>query len=349
VPFFQSFGDAIGRKELEVQLRKLGALDDKRAVAPGGDAALKVLDGVEVFPLRVHDGDDASCMNLFQATRPRILGVPRELIDRGGFKFYEPSTGTEDETRPVWARLLEPQSDGAFPVFCEQNTAQWMLKTSVGGVIAMPGDNGAEIRMRIVATFADSPFQSELVMSDASFAKAFPGTTGYRTFLVRTPADREEAVSRILALGYRASGMVITPTRDRVAAYQAVIGAYLSTFQILGGIGLVLGVLGLAVVLLRGVWERMGELGLLRAVGYRTRQLQELIIAENALVLLLGLLIGVTAALISVSPHVAGGADVPWARLAAILALVLVIGLGVASGAAASILRVPVIPALRRE
>ncbi len=58
---------------------------------------------------------------------------------------------------------------------------------------------------------------------------------------------------------------------------------------------------------------------------------------------------GVVAALISVAPHVASGADVPWGRLAGILALVLVVGLGVASAATAGILRVPVIPALRRE
>jgi putative ABC transport system permease protein len=143
--------------------------------------------------------------------------------------------------------------------------------------------------------------------------------------------------------------MVVTPTRERVAAYQAVIGAYLSTFQLLGGLGLLLGVLGLAVVVLRGVWERLGELALLRAVGYRTRHLQILIIAENALVLVLGLLIGVAAAFISVAPHIAEGAAVPWVRLATILALVFFVGLGVASGATAGILRVPVIPALRRE
>ena len=55
------------------------------------------------------------------------------------------------------------------------------------------------------------------------------------------------------------------------------------------------------------------------------------------------------AALVSVAPHVADGAAVPWLRLAGILGLVLVVGLGVASAATAGILRVPVIPALRRE
>ena len=153
----------------------------------------------------------------------------------------------------------------------------------------------------------------------------------------------------MLSTGLRANGLIATPTRERVAAYQAVIGAYLSTFQLLGGLGLLLGVLGLAVVVLRGVWERLGELALLRAVGYRTRQLQFLVLAENALLLVAGLGIGVFAALASVAPHVGEGAAVPWSRLAGILALVIVVGLGVASAATAGILRVPLIPALRRE
>jgi ABC-type antimicrobial peptide transport system permease subunit len=147
----------------------------------------------------------------------------------------------------------------------------------------------------------------------------------------------------------RANGLVVTPTRERVASYQAVIGAYLSTFQLLGGLGLLLGVLGLAVVILRGVWERLGELALLRAVGYRTRALQFLVLVENALLLVIGLASGVLAALISVAPHVASGAAVPWGRLAAMLGLVLAVGFVVASAATAGILRVPVIPALRRE
>jgi putative ABC transport system permease protein len=108
-------------------------------------------------------------------------------------------------------------------------------------------------------------------------------------------------------------------------------------------------VLGLAVVILRGVWERLGELALLRSVGYRTRALQFLVVVEHALLLLVGLGSGVVAALASVAPHVASGAAVPWLRLAVMLAAVLATGFVVASAATAGILRVPVIPALRRE
>jgi len=355
VPLYQSFGSGPGRADLDRQLRQQFAPADadptKPPETPQALAAKQELDASieEVFPLRLRAGDDASCMNLAQAAQPRALGVTDAFIERGGFKFYMTEANTPEEKANPWLLLNRTIDGGAIPVFCEQNTAQWMLKTAVGGEIKMPGDDGNELTFRIVGTFADSPFQSELVMSDASFARAFPKTGGYRMFLIHTPAGNEASVAKILAMAFRANGLIATSTREKVAAYQAVIGAYLSTFQLLGGLGLVLGVLGLAVVVLRGVWERVGELALLRAVGYRTQQLQLLVLAENALLLVIGLGIGVVAALISVAPHVVAGADVPWGRLAAILGLVFVVGLAVAFSATAGILRVPVIPALRRE
>ncbi|MFM8270708.1 MAG: FtsX-like permease family protein [Gemmata sp.] len=354
VPLFQPFDSGLGRADLERELRKAYTPRGAAVDAPEPDAfrAAKaaLASGLEeVYPLRVRGGDDASCMNLFQAARPRVLGVPDSLVNRAGFKFYMTEAQTPEERANPWVLLLKPAPNGAVPVLCENNTAQWMLKKMVGDEFTVPGDDGVDVRFRIVGTIVDSPFQSELITGEAAFAKAFPKQHGYRAFLIRTQPDKEKAISRALEIGFRANGLAVTPARERVASFQAVIGAYLSTFQLLGGFGLLLGVLGLAVVVLRGVWERLGELALLRAVGYRPLALQFLVLVENALLLFVGLGSGVLAALASVAPHVASGAAVPWPRLAALLGLVLIVGFSVASAATAGILRVPVIPALRRE
>ena len=71
--------------------------------------------------------------------------------------------------------------------------------------------------------------------------------------------------------------------------YLAVENTYLSTFQALGGLGFILGSLGLAVVLLRGVWERRWRVGRLLRAGFRRATLGLLILAENAFLLLVGL------------------------------------------------------------
>ncbi|MFP6901715.1 MAG: FtsX-like permease family protein, partial [Opitutales bacterium] len=41
----------------------------------------------QIVPFRVLPGEDASCLNLYQPQKPRILGVPADLIKRGGFQF----------------------------------------------------------------------------------------------------------------------------------------------------------------------------------------------------------------------------------------------------------------------
>ena len=356
VPLFQTFGSGPGRTDLENQLKRAYAPKDADPDAPPETPAYRAVkteldSGLEdVLPLRLRGGDDASCMNLFQAARPRVLGVPQVLITgEKRFKFYETLAKTEEEKANPWHLLENPSKTGPVPVFCEQNTAQWMLKKAVGDEYTMPGDDGQNVTFRIVGTLVDSPFQSELIASDEEFSRVFPKQNGYRVFLVRTAPGKEAAIARALEVGFRANGLSATPTRDRVASFQAIIGAYLSTFQLLGGFGLLLGVLGLAVVILRGVWERTGELALLRALGYRTASLQFLVIVENALLLVVGIGSGVVAALASVAPHVASGAAVPWVRLTGMLGLVLAVGFVVASAATAGILRVPVIPALRRE
>src|SRR5262249_3846257 len=130
----------------------------------------------------------------------------------------------------------------------------------------------------------------------------------------------------------------------------AVENMYLATFQALGGLGLLLGALGLAVVLLRSVWERRGELALLRALGYRHGALGWRGLAEDRFLLLLGLGVGTAAALLAVAPHLAGsGGDVSWPRLLVLLVVVLLVGLSSGAAAVAATLRAPLLPALRRE
>ena len=110
--------------------------------------------------------------------------------------------------------------------------------------------------------------QGELLMSEANFLKLFPEQEGYRFLLVDAPADRADAVSPPSKTGCRISAPTPWPPAERLAEFHRVENTYLSTFQTLGGLGLLLGTIGLAAVLLRNVLERRRELALLGAVGY---------------------------------------------------------------------------------
>jgi ABC-type antimicrobial peptide transport system permease subunit len=225
----------------------------------------------------------------------------------------------------------------------------WMLKIGLGNTFKVPDKENREITLKIVATLKDSVFQSQVLIPNDAFRRHFPKTEGFGFFLLDVPPGKADAVSRVLTDGLASYGFETTPTKERVAEYLAVQNTYLTTFQLLGGFGLLLGVLGLAVVLLRSIWERRAELALMRALGYRKRALNGIILAENGLLLVLGLGAGIAAALAAVAPHLASGGQVPWARLGIMLGLVFVVGLSVAYFAVITTLRAPLIPALREE
>ncbi len=329
---------------------------DAEARTPGGPSrqvrlrqAEDDLANTKILPFRLRSGDDASCLNLYQAGKPRVLGVPEELLQQRRFAFAMTEASTPEEKENPWKLLERTLPDGAIPVIAEQNTVLWQLKTFVGGTLTMPDETGREVKFRIVGTLQDSVFQSELLMGDANFRKLYPHEEGFRVFLVQTSADRVGRVADLLETGLRGNGASAGSTAEKVAVFQRVIGAYLSTFQLLGGLGLLLGVLGYGTVILRNIFDRTGELAVLRCVGYRSIDIYRTVFAENLLLLVVGLGLGFTAAAISVLPNAALGGQPFSLRLGAMLLAVAASGAVVALAASRRVFSVPLIPALRKE
>src|SRR5262249_3484569 len=161
-------------------------------------------------------------------------------------------------------------------------------------------------------------------------------------FLVASPPGQTQHVKQLLETALGDRGFDVATSARRLEAYLAVENMYLSTFQALGGFGLLLGTLGLAVVLLRSVWGRRGERALLRALGSRHRALGWVLLSENGFLLLLGLGAGTATALLAVAPHLVGGEGaIPWPELVGMLAAVMLVGLLVAAAALAATLRAP--------
>jgi ABC-type antimicrobial peptide transport system permease subunit len=89
---------------------------------------------------------------------------------------------------------------------------------------------------------------------------------------------------------------------------------------------------------------------MMSALGFRRRLLAGLVLAENLVLLALGLGLGVAAALLATAPHLAAHASrVPWLPLALTLAAVLVVGCLASLAAVVATARTPLVPALRSE
>ena len=145
-------------------------------------------------------------------------------------------------------------------------------------------------------------------------------------------------------------GVDATVTSERLAAFHQVENTYLSTFQALGGLGLLLGTVGLATVMFRNVLERRRELGLLRAVGYDTRRMTLMIVAEAAFLLGVGMVAGTASAAIAIAPAWLGrGGALPGAGLMLLLAAVVVAGILSSAIATRAALGGRILDALRAE
>ena len=311
------------------------------------EADSEKLEPLSVYPFRLLPGEDASCLNLYRPERPRVLGVPEEFVRRGGFQFQESLELPEGEDDP-WSLLETPLEPGVIPAIGDANSVRWILHLGLGEELVLDNELGEPVRLRLVGLLRGSILQSELLISEVDFLKHFPGRTGYGYFLMETPLESSREIARLLESALGPFGFDTTTTREKLAGFKAVEHTYLSTFQALGGLGLLLGTLGLGIVLVRNVIERRGELAVLRAFGFRRSSLAWMVLAENAFLLLAGVLIGSLSALLAVAPRLAA-IQVPWLSLSMTLGVVFLVGMLSSVLAVLGALRVPLLPALKAE
>ena len=307
------------------------AAQDRRSGTGGfafyAQSALPVyekLTGADAVALRLREGDDASCRNLNRAQQPRLLGVaPAELAKRGAFDGN-------------WELLNQPATNGAVPAIGDEATVTWALSKKVGDTLTYTDERGVAFQICIVGVMPNSILQGCLVIPEKSFVGKFPSCGGHRVFLIDAMPDG-------LARTLEDKGFEVVTAWRRLAEFLEVENTYLAIFQALGGLGLLLGSVGLAIVVLRNTLERRSELALLQAVGFRKSALRWLVVSEHWLVVTLGVSVGLLAALVAVWP--AHGGRVPAMTLVALA----VGGLAWSWLSAWLALRGPLLPALRTE
>jgi len=272
IPIHQDLNSEAGRFELG-----LGQSDATSALA-----------GMQVFPFRRLPGEDASCLNLYKPQQPSILGATAAFVERGGFRFKQVVDGSENP----WALLQGDLGPGVVPVIGDYNSVLWILHLGLGDDLILRDEGGDEVRLRFVALLDGSLFQSELIIAERNFLHHFPSRSGFGFFAVEAPASALSDLTSTLESSLRRYGFDVQRTAVRLRRFADVQNTYLSTFQTLGGLGLLLGTIGLGVVLLRNVLERTGELATLRAIGFKRSVLSRMLVVENAFLLVTGVAIG---------------------------------------------------------
>ena len=309
----------------------------------GLELARRVSGGKGVVPVRVREGDEAGCLNMSQPQTPRMLGLDARAMARA--RAFEP-----EDAGGIWTRIESPLEDGTIPALAaDQTMLQYSLKAKAGmkdgTVLNYAGADGTVWRVRIVGTLPVrcGILQGALIVDERPFVRMFP-EEGYRMwlsddapYLLRAaqdkrggsrgrspsmgkaqPGEGREAGAR---LRHPEPGVTVETVEARLRLLGSVESAYLDLFLVLGGLGVVLGVAGIALVILRGVEERRGELALLSAVGLSRQTVLRLLASEYGIQVLAGLLVGIVPALVAIQPAArALQGALPWQAMAGILA-----------------------------
>jgi len=325
-------------------------------VSRDADAALA---DASVYGFRVHDGEDASCRNLYQTRQPRVLGVTQAFVEmtatqpEHNFEWAEVSPSYRDQPWRALrtartAEVIEPLS--AIPVVLDFNTAMYSLKLygGVGSTFTMQDETGQAFTAVVTGLLKNSVLQGDVLMGEADFLRLYPSASGYRFFLIA--GKESDKLAALLEDALADYGFDAQSAALKLADFLAVQNTYLSTFQALGGLGLALGAIGLAVAQFRNLLERRGELALMRASGFTKDRLRRLVLLENLTLLATGLAAGAIAAAATLGPLAAAGdARPPWLSAAILIAATIAIGLAAARIAARNALAAPLTNALRGE
>ena len=274
------------------------------------EKAAEILSESEIFSFRVLPGEDVSCLNLYQPQKPQILGAPNAMLNE--YPWYK-------------IRIVQPEG-GRAPAIGDAKSLRWILHHNPDDAFIVQDEFGKPLSLEL-ETIENSLFQSQLIISESNFTKYFPSQSGYRFFLIKTPPELREETAQILEKTLGDYGFDLTSASERLASYRAVENTYISTFQSLGGLGVLLGTFGLALIFFRNIIERRGELATLRAFGFRRQLLSRMLFLESCFLLAVGMLIGIVAGLVAILGSQGHLPSFPWVSLT--ITLLFIFGFGI--------------------
>ena len=278
----------------------------------GDDAQLIEYGKIQVYSIRVREGDEANPANLYRPQQPRILGIPHHFRKRGGFRF---AATLDPEVANPWMLLNDEAPDDCVPVILDLATAYALkLESGVGQIFEIDG-----IRCRVVGLLVNSIFQGDVLMADFRFRELFPEINGFRFFLVEDQpthpdvtrwrediivrtALRERDLQAVFARTLAIYGLQDETARERLERFYRTQNAFLSSFQCLGTLGLSLGLFGFTVIQIRNFRHRRGELATMHAFGFKPYAISLLACFEGLYLLFQSMMIGFAAAALAILP-----------------------------------------------
>jgi len=320
-----------------------------------------------VAPLTTADGEVLGVPGAAKAVPATVVGATPALASGGLFPLDARLDRLGGDDRAVWRAVL---ADPGYVVVDQY------LGYEEGGMdetIWSPGDtltvtdpgSGRQEAKTVAGVLADATaFEgrgelgaSPLVMAAAGLAEQFGARARASAALVAVaPGVSDQALAADLQGEFLPQGLVATRMRHLVELDYA---ANRSFFQLLQGflaLGLVVGVAGLGVVMVRAVRERRRTVGVLRALGVPARVVRRSFLLESGFVALEGILLGTALSIVTSyllfrnddDLQAAGGPfPIPWLHISLLVAATAIASLAATAWPARQAARIKPAVALR--
>jgi putative ABC transport system permease protein len=305
----QAVAQASGGYALRVDYNPSSPVDDPATRLTAGRFAGRV---AGVAPLEAAEARVLGVPGAAKAVPTTAVGVTPALADHGLFPLDARLDRLGGDDRALWRAVLADPGYVVLDQYLGQDGAIGAITYKPGDTLTMvdPGTGRREPKV-IAGILADSTafdglgtgggeFGSPVLLAAEGVAEQFGARVRpSAALLALAPGVSDRAVAADLQGEFLPQGLVATRIQHVV---EQDFAANRSFFQLLQGflaLGLVVGVAGLGVVMVRAVRERRRTVGVLRALGFPARVVRRAFLLESSFVALEGILLGTALSIVT--------------------------------------------------
>ena len=234
-----------------------------------------------------------------------LRGVDSGFIEHGAIPLEDWDRALGDTQKEAWESLKINQNvvfvDSSFALV-DPNTGESIagMNLPIGKSISLidisnPG-NSREVVVGGILSQSSQLFSQGIWMDGEIVDEQYGGVVT-RIYVSHGPDVSSAELEKSLSSDLAPSGVYTSIIEDEILLILGLIFAILTIFQAYLALGLVVGIAGIGVVTYRSVSERSGQIGMLRALGFRKRMVMNGMILEVSWTSLLGMINGAVVAI----------------------------------------------------
>jgi len=224
-----------------------------------------------------------------------IYGIDDDFYESRQFEFTQMMDGYEDP-EDVWTALMEPGSK--YVVY--SSTMAMMSQIQVGNRLVFTTLTGNTTdHYQVIGIMDQSVLMGAFISRENVLADfGMEGMVNFMFMIDVDPSHDITATAELLEKDFAALGMNSQIFRERAKDSMEMMNSMFVLFELYLYMGLVVGVAGLGIITIRSVVERTPEIGILRSIGFKRKNVRNAFLIEILFIATMGIIMGTFAGIV---------------------------------------------------